>query len=132
LTGKVTINEELEEMLEIENPVIFTQVIITDTQQAMQALADIEARYFDIMKLEKRIRELYDMFADMALLVDQQEEIIDRIENHVKNAVNYINKGKVLIPMASKYRRKKILIGICLCVCVFVIVVSVISSIIQQ
>ncbi|RWS00567.1 hypothetical protein B4U80_09414 [Leptotrombidium deliense] len=30
------------------------------------------------------------MFADMALLVEQQGEMIDRIENHVKNAVNYI------------------------------------------
>ncbi|RWS18784.1 syntaxin-1A-like isoform X1 [Leptotrombidium deliense] len=62
--------------------------------------------------------------------------MIDRIENHVKNAVNYINEGKVTIPKASKYmskyRRKKVLIGICLCVCVFVIVVSVISSIIPR
>ncbi|RWS20477.1 syntaxin-1A-like isoform X2 [Leptotrombidium deliense] len=134
LTGKVTTNDELEQMLEIENPVVFTQGSITDTQQARQASADIAARYSNIMKLEKSIRELHDMFADMALLVEQQGEMIDQIENHVKYAVNYINKVKLTIPMASKYvskyRRKKVLIGICLCICVLVFVVGVISSII--
>lgn len=46
--------------------------IITDTQQAKQTLADIEARHNDIMKLESSIRELHDMFMDMAMLVESQ------------------------------------------------------------
>ena len=46
--------------------------IMTDTQQAKQSLADIEARHADIMKLEKSIKELHDMFMDMALLVESQ------------------------------------------------------------
>ena len=43
-----------------------------ETQQAKQTLADIEARHADIMKLEKSIQELHDMFMDMAMLVEQQ------------------------------------------------------------
>lgn len=43
-----------------------------DTQAAKQSLADIEARHEDIMKLENSIRELHDMFVDMALLVESQ------------------------------------------------------------
>jgi len=46
--------------------------IITDTQQAKQSLKDIEARHNDIMKLEKSIKELHDMFMDMAMLVESQ------------------------------------------------------------
>lgn len=46
--------------------------IITDTQQAKQTLADIEARHNDIIKLESSIRELHDMFMDMAMLVESQ------------------------------------------------------------
>ena len=45
---------------------------MTDTQQAKQTLADIEARHEDIMKLEKSIKELHDMFLDMAMLVESQ------------------------------------------------------------
>lgn len=43
-----------------------------DTQQAKATLADIEARHADIMKLEDSIRELHDMFIDMAMLVESQ------------------------------------------------------------
>jgi Syntaxin len=46
--------------------------IIMETQQARQTLADIEARHADIMKLENSIRELHDMFMDMAMLVENQ------------------------------------------------------------
>lgn len=43
-----------------------------ETQQAKQTLADIEARHEDIVKLETSIRELHDMFMDMAMLVESQ------------------------------------------------------------
>jgi len=46
--------------------------IITETQQARQSLKDIEARHNDIMKLESSIRELHEMFMDMAILVESQ------------------------------------------------------------
>jgi len=46
-----------------------------ETQQARQTLADIEARHADIIKLENSIRELHDMFMDMAMLVESQVNI---------------------------------------------------------
>lgn len=46
-----------------------------ETQQAKQTLADIEARHADIIKLENSIRELHDMFMDMAMLVESQVRI---------------------------------------------------------
>lgn len=50
--------------------------IITETQQAKQSLKDIEARHNDIIKLENSIRELHDMFMDMAMLVESQASSI--------------------------------------------------------
>jgi t-SNARE complex subunit (syntaxin) len=63
-------------------------------------LADIEARHEDIIKLEASIKELYDMFMDMAMLVESQVcvchknmfalllqgEMVDRIENNIETA----------------------------------------------
>lgn len=43
-----------------------------ETQAAKQTLADIEARHADIIKLENSIKELHDMFMDMAMLVENQ------------------------------------------------------------
>lgn len=49
---------------------------MVETAQAKQSLADIEARHGDIMKLEKSIKELHDMFIDMAALVQTQVRIL--------------------------------------------------------
>jgi t-SNARE complex subunit (syntaxin) len=43
-----------------------------ETKIAKQTLADIEARHNDILKLEQSIKELHDMFMDMAMLVEAQ------------------------------------------------------------
>ncbi|XP_029650845.1 syntaxin isoform X2 [Octopus bimaculoides] len=114
ITGRTTTNEELEDMLESGNPAIFTQGIIMETQQARQTLADIEARHEDIIKLENSIRELHDMFMDMAMLVESQGEMIDRIEYNVEAAVDYIETAKMDTRKAVKYqskaRQKKIII----------------------
>jgi t-SNARE complex subunit (syntaxin) len=56
---------------------------MVETAQAKQSLADIEARHGDIMKLEKSIRELHDMFIDMAALVQTQV-------NHCFDFISYL------------------------------------------
>lgn len=46
--------------------------IISDSQITRQALNEIESRHKDIMKLETSIRELHEMFMDMAMFVETQ------------------------------------------------------------
>ncbi|XP_041771013.1 syntaxin-1A isoform X1 [Anopheles merus] len=125
ITGRATTNEELEEMLEQGNSAVFTQGIIMETQQAKQTLADIEARHADIIKLENSIRELHDMFMDMAMLVESQGEMIDRIEYHVEHAMDYVQTAtqdtKKALKYQSKARRKKIIILVCLTILLIVV-----------
>ncbi|XP_055535788.1 syntaxin-1A isoform X2 [Wyeomyia smithii] len=127
ITGRATTNEELEEMLEQGNSAVFTQGIIMETQQAKQTLADIEARHADIIKLENSIRELHDMFMDMAMLVESQGEMIDRIEYHVEHAMDYVQTAtqdtKKALKYQSKARRKKILIAVCVAITLIVLIV---------
>ncbi|XP_029171818.1 syntaxin-1A isoform X3 [Nylanderia fulva] len=127
ITGRTTTNEELEEMLEQGNPAVFTQGIIMETQQAKQTLADIEARHADIIKLENSIRELHDMFMDMAMLVESQGEMIDRIEYHVEHAVDYVQTAtqdtKKALKYQSKARRKLFLILICVTIAVIILII---------
>lgn len=127
ITGRATTNEELEEMLEQGNSAVFTQGIIMETQQAKQTLADIEARHADIIKLENSIRELHDMFMDMAMLVESQGEMIDRIEYHVEHAMDYVQTAtqdtKKALKYQSKARRKKILIAVCVAITLIILIV---------
>ncbi|XP_065301083.1 syntaxin-1A-like isoform X3 [Dermacentor albipictus] len=129
ITGKMTTDEEIEEMLESGNPAIFTQGIVMETQKARQTLAEIEARHHDIIKLEKSIRELHDMFMDMAMLVESQGEMVDRIEYHVKNAAAYVDTAtqetRRAVRYQSKARKKRVLILICVAISAVLLVIII-------
>lgn len=123
ITGRSTTTEEVEEMLESGNPAIFTQGIMTDTQQAKQTLADIEARHADIIKLENSIRELHDMFMDMAMLVESQGEMIDRIEFHVSGALEYVEEAVKDTKKAMEYQRRARRKQLCILICVLIMLI---------
>eukprot|EP00064_Thunnus_orientalis_P008110 superscaffoldBa00000947_g8133 len=106
ITGRVTTNEELEDMLESGNPSIFTSDIISDSQITRQALNEIESRHQDIMRLESSIRELHAMFMDMAMLVETQGDMVNNIENNVSNAAEYICRAKEETKKAVRYQKK--------------------------
>merc|ERR1712241_437249 len=131
ITGRTTTDAELEDMLEQGNSAVFTQGIIMDTAQAKQTLADIEARHADIIKLETSIKELHDMFMDMAMLVESQGEMIDRIEYHVEHAVDYVQTAtqdtKKALKYQSKARRKKLFMLGCLIVTALIIVIILLA-----
>jgi len=131
ITGRSVQGEELENMLESGNPAVFTQGIIMETQQAKQSLADIEARHRDIIKLENSIRELHDMFMDMAMLVESQGEMIDRIEFNVEKSVDYVDTAvadtKKALKYQSKARRKKLII-IAIGVAILIVIIIIIAA----
>merc|ERR1712228_752600 len=118
------------------NPAVFTQGIIMDTAAAKQTLADIEARHGDIIKLETSIKELHDMFMDMAMLVESQGEMIDRIEYHVEHAVDYVQTAtqdtKKALKYQSKARRTKWAIISCCSLFLLIVVIVIVVLIYHQ
>ncbi|XP_041851843.1 syntaxin-1A-like isoform X4 [Melanotaenia boesemani] len=130
ITGRNTTNEELESMLESDNPAIFTSGIIMDniTQQAMN---EIETRHNEIIKLENSIRELHDMFMDMAMLVESQGGLVNSIQRSVVEAQEYVDEAKERIPQCKKFKktskRKKIMILIC-CVVLGIVIASIVGG----
>ncbi|XP_057295038.1 syntaxin-like isoform X2 [Hydractinia symbiolongicarpus] len=129
IAGKAMDDDELEEIIEGGNPTIFTQGIITDTQQAKQSLKEIEARHNDIMKLEDSIKQLHEIFTDMAILVQSQGEMIDHIETNVEQAAEYVQRAvvdtKKAVRYQSKARRKKIIV-----LAIVLIVLAIIATVV--
>ncbi|XP_051509020.1 syntaxin-2-like isoform X1 [Myxocyprinus asiaticus] len=129
ITGRITTNEELEEMLENGSHSVFTSDIISDSQITRQALNEIESRHEDILRLESSIKELHDMFVDMAMLVETQGEMIDNIEKNVNNAVEYIDSAKEQTKKAVRYqtraRRKYIILALIILVVLLVVALIV-------
>ncbi|XP_006147403.1 syntaxin-2 isoform X1 [Tupaia chinensis] len=106
ITGRMTTNEELEEMLESGRPSVFISDIISDSQVTRQALSEIEARHRDILTLEDSIRELHELLTDMAVFVETQGEMVNNIEKNVMNAADYVEHAKEETKKAVKYHSK--------------------------
>ncbi|XP_036958975.1 syntaxin-3 isoform X1 [Acanthopagrus latus] len=133
ITGKATTDEELEEMLEGGNSAVFTAGIM-DSKINQQALNEIEARHKDIMRLESSIKELHDMFVDIAMLVENQGGMIDRIESNMDQSVGFVERAVADTKKAAKFqqeaRRKQMMI-FCCCVVLALILGSFLYSFIK-
>ncbi|EUB61324.1 Syntaxin-1A [Echinococcus granulosus] len=124
-------DEKVEDMLESTNPCVFTDAVLEQTTAAKKSLIEIEARHADIIKLEKSIEEMREMFAQIALLVDQQGDLIDNIEHNVGMAVDRVEAAKASVEKAVKTqksaRKKKIICYIILGVLILILITTVAS-----
>ncbi|KAJ3614975.1 hypothetical protein NHX12_018544 [Muraenolepis orangiensis] len=105
ITGKATTDEELEEMLEGGNAAVFSAGIM-ESKINQQALNEIEARHKDIMRLESSIKELHDMFVDIAMLVENQGGMIDRIESNMDQSVGFVERAVADTKKAAKFQQE--------------------------
>ncbi|KAM4715537.1 syntaxin-4 isoform 1-T1 [Anableps anableps] len=132
ITGTNVTDEELDSMLESGQTDVFTQNILIDAKATKQALNEIESRHDEILKLERSIRELHEMFQYLAMEVEAQGEMVNRIENNINQSSNYVEKAKTNIEQAVTYQRKarkrKIWIAICLAILILIIVIAVVTA----
>ena len=74
----------------------------------------LESRHEDILKLEKGINDMYQLFVDLQVLVRSQGEIIENIESNISTAKDYTFNAEIDIIKANDYlkssRKKKFII----------------------
>ena len=80
-------------MIENGDTQVFTQGIFKDELQARQMLQEVTSRHEEIKRLENSIKELFDVFVEMANLVEAQGEMIDRIEYNVDQVAEYVEEA---------------------------------------
>ncbi|XP_061445963.1 syntaxin-4 isoform X2 [Rhineura floridana] len=107
ITGSGAVSdEELDQMLESGQTEVFVSNIMKDTQMTKQALNEIETRHSEILKLERSIHELHDMFTYLATEVELQGEMIDRIEKNILDSEDYVKKGQKNLQTAQQNQKK--------------------------
>jgi len=122
--------DEIEQAIESgDSTKIFANQILDSHlhQQAKNALAYIEARHADIKRIEASIQQLHQLFVDMAILVDTQQEMLNQIEYNVSTSVAYTAKGVEELKSAVKLQkksRKKMYIIICILVVVVIVILA--------
>ena len=126
ILGKNKTDHEIQEMIDSQDPNVFSNELMTQKLQSREALNEIEQRHHDILDLEKDIMELQEIFRDLAILIDEQGDVVDNIEAYVETAAHHVQKAGSEIKMAAQYKRssrKKLIIIIVIIVSVVVVII---------
>lgn len=87
---------------------------------------NVAGKYQDVLALEASVAEVHQMFLDLALLTEQQGELLDQIETQVKAASDYIEEGNKELTSAIEIQ-KSIRSKQC---CIIVIVLAIIAIVV--
>ncbi|KAG7508371.1 hypothetical protein JOB18_011077 [Solea senegalensis] len=79
------------------------------------ALSEIKGRHKELVELEARLKDIHELFLNMAMLVEEQGSIINNIEKNVYSTQEYVEKVNVHIKKATQYKRKNPFLQLCPC-----------------
>ncbi|KAL1923308.1 uncharacterized protein VTP21DRAFT_8288 [Calcarisporiella thermophila] len=87
---------------------IFAQSVLQANRsgQARAALEEVQSRHDDIKKIEKTILELHQLFTEMSVLVEQQEDMVNNIEQHAMTTATHMEEGGRQVTQAVESARK--------------------------
>ena len=99
-------SDELDNIVD-QGTTIFTQGHLSEAEEAKKQCADIESRHEEIISLEASIKELHDMFIEMATMIELQGEVMDSIEQHCIAALEYVEGSNEEIHQYIKLTKEK-------------------------
>ncbi|KAG2468094.1 syntaxin-11a [Polypterus senegalus] len=106
IMGKDVSGDQLEDMIEKGKWDVFSENLLTDGKAARSALNEIENRHKELLDLESRIRDVHDLFFQMALLVEEQGSMLNNIEMNVQRTEDYLGEAMTHIKKAVEYKKK--------------------------
>eukprot|EP00474_Spongospora_subterranea_P009362 CRZ09820.1 hypothetical protein [Spongospora subterranea] len=95
--------QESQFATESREPLLQDQVQI---DMAAEQARHIEETEQEIRQIERDVTELNDMFKDMGMLVEQQQENIDCIEDNIASTATYTRSGYEQVQTAARYQRR--------------------------
>jgi len=134
ITGQTHLsNDEIERMIdEGKTDGLFGAKIHEQTQQAKVNLMALQERHGEFMKLEKQIEEVAQLFQEIAILVENQGEMVDNIYQNVLNAEIDVEKGREELGKAEEHqksaRKKKLICAILLIIVILIILLVILSE----
>lgn len=113
----------------MDDPDQLDAVMQTDNPVLRHQYEDLRSRNRDIQNLSKNIVELHQMFTDMSILVEGQQELINDIEYNVKEVKADTRKAADELVVALQHQRSARKKKICICVIITGIIIAIAAAI---
>lgn len=79
---------------------------IPGARSSRWAMCEIKGRHKELVELEARLKDVHDLFMQMAMLVEEQGCMVDNIEKNVCCTEEHVEQINVHIKRALQYKRK--------------------------
>ncbi|MED6108798.1 hypothetical protein PIB30_027489 [Stylosanthes scabra] len=91
----------------------------------LDTINEIQERHDAVKEIEKNLKELHQVFLDMAVLVQTQGEQLDDIESHVARAHSFVQTGTERLQTARKHQ-KNTRKWTCFCIILVLVIILVV------
>ncbi|KAL2327343.1 hypothetical protein Fmac_020770 [Flemingia macrophylla] len=107
VTGENPDDKTIDLLISTGESETFLQKAIQQQGRAsvMDTIQEIQERHDTVKEIERNLRELHQVFMDMAVLVQSQGEQLDDIESHVARANSYVRGGVQQLQVARKHQK---------------------------
>jgi len=110
---------------------IFSQALMNSNRygESRAAYREVQERHEDIKRIERTIAELAQLFNDMSILVEQQDETINIIEAQVSEVEKDVETGlgytEKAVTSARSARKKR-----WICFIIFLIILAIVGAVV--
>lgn len=121
--------DEVQEMLqagETSSQMVARKIAGTHAM-LFDELQRIRDKHQDILKLERSVADLHQMFQEVAVLVDSQGEMLDVIEENVHSANSYTEKANKELETAVKVQKNTRKWECCLIILLLIIAAAILA-----
>ena len=128
--GDTKSEAEIREKIE-RDPANFVREALMEeaADDAQQAYAEAQSRARDVEMLVRSLNEVASMFQDLAVLVQNQSDMLDSIEEHVESAGTYMKKGNQAMRDAIESQKKARKCWCCFIIGLVIVILVVVSGI---
>lgn len=120
-------DEDIDKIIQQGDPSQFIKQAIVGPVNAEieEEYRKAQDKYKDIVKLVRSVRELQQLFQDMAVLIQEQGEMLNQIKYNVKTAHQQVTDGNKKLTQAIEQEKQVRKTKCCLLICVLILIVII-------
>lgn len=86
------------------DPAVFMQQALFIPDAVIDCVANIEEKHDGILSIERGVQELQELWNQLGILIDAQQEDLDCIQMNVDQTLDYVQKGTKHLEKAKQYQ----------------------------
>eukprot|EP01083_Nonionella_stella_P069732 186097_1 len=134
IINKDMTDQEIDALVESKDPsAILKAELIGPHDDVVDRVAEIEDRHSGILMIEEGVKEVHELFNDLAFLVEIQGEKLQNIENNVMQTSEYAKQAVVHIQRAEKSaisaRKKQCYALLCILIILAIVLIPVLLTV---